>query len=224
MQLPTSPDADKFLTISNAIQKERLFRYMPAAENILESALRYYIWNCRLCEGFHPVLHYSEILCRNSFNRALIKRAGEQWYLNNTFRGILDDRNRDQLSSAISEEAKQHRDKMTAHHVVSALTFGFWDHLATKRFERFIWAKGIQAIFPNAPKTKTREDAHLLIESVRRWRNRIAHHRAIFDRGPTKKHGEALQLIEWVCPDTKAWVASISDIPAILQCRPTTKV
>lgn len=221
MQLPNSPGADKFHAITNAIQKERLFRYMPAAGNNAEDALRYYIWNCRLSEGFHPVLHYSEILCRNAFNNALIARSGDKWYLDNTLKKILDNRYAGELDGAIKEETAQHKDKMTAHHVVSALTFGFWDHLATKRFERFIWSKGVREVFPNAPKTATREDVHGLIEGVRRWRNRIAHHRAIFDKGPMKKHTEALQLIEWVCPDTKAWVASISSTPAILGCRPT---
>ena len=109
---------------------------------------------------------------------------------------------------------------MTAHHVVSALTFGFWEHLVTKRFERYLWSRGLRATFQGAPKEKTFEDLHALIESVRRWRNRIAHHRAIFDKGPMRKYQDTLELISWACPTTTAYVAASSKLPAALGLRP----
>jgi hypothetical protein len=135
----------------------------------------------------------------------------------------LEDRFRAELAEAVGKERDQHGASLTPHHVVSALTFGFWEHLATKRFERYLWAKGIQYAFPNAPKGKTFEDLHALIESVRRWRNRIAHHRAIFDKGPSRKHQDALELIKWVCGDTATWVASVSKVPTALALRPKAR-
>jgi hypothetical protein len=61
---------------------------------------------------------------------------------------------------------------------------------------------------------------HGLIESVRRWRNRIAHHQAIFDKGPVRKHNDALELIRWVCGDTGGWVAGSSEVPKAIAMRP----
>ncbi|WP_156911877.1 Abi family protein [Kaistia adipata] len=222
MQLPNSPAADKFPTIVAAIQHERLMRYMPAAGNRVDVSFSYYIWNCKLSESFHPVLHYAEIVCRNAFNRALIARAGDHWFRDNTFLAILDHRFRDDLQEAVASETKQHSDRLTAHHIVSALTFGFWEHLATKRFERYLWAKGVQPIFPCATKAVTREEIQLLIEGVRRWRNRIAHHRAIFDKGPARKHNDALELIGLVCGDTRDWVRSMSTTTGVIQGRPSS--
>lgn len=220
MQLPNAPIAEKFPTIVAAIQHERLMRYAQPAGGDVARAFAYYTWNGSMSECFHVALHFAEIVTRNAFNHALTQRFGAEWFAHELFLRVLDERNRKELEDAVQKERKQHRGRMTAHHVVSALTFGFWDHLATKRFDRLIWAKGVQAIFPCAPQDKAREDIHALIESVRRWRNRIAHHRAIFDKGPMRKHQEALELIGWACVETKGWVAAASRLPAALALRP----
>ncbi|MBX9759502.1 MAG: hypothetical protein K2Y29_12080 [Beijerinckiaceae bacterium] len=108
----------------------------------------------------------------------------------------------------------------SSHHVVSPLTFGFWQHLLTRRFERLLWPQGIHVGFPNAPSRARREDVYLLVESVRRWRNRIAHQQAIFDKSPMKKHQDALDLIGWCCGPTGAWVSSVSRVPRTIELRP----
>lgn len=220
MQLPNPPEGEKFPNIEIALQPERIGRYMKAAGDNKPMAFNLYLWNCSLCEAFFISLHFSEIVCRNAIHQAILARGDENWFKNKTFKGILEDRFRRELEEVVKKEAAQHGQKMTAHHVVSGLTFGFWEHLATKRFERFLWAKGIHKAFPCAPQGKTYEDLHALIESVRRWRNRIAHHRAIFDKKPTRKHQDALELIRWVCGDTHSWVAATSRVPLAISMRP----
>lgn len=220
MQLPSAPGDEKFPIIEAALQGERVARYMPAAGRDKNVAFQYYLWNCALCEAFFIPLHFAEIVCRNALNNALTARAGDKWYEDRTFRKILDERFRDELIDAVGKERAQHGAALTSHHVVSALTFGFWEHLATKRFERYLWARGIHPIFPGAPKGKVYGDVHDLIESVRRWRNRIFHHRAIFDKGPMRKHQDALELVKWACADTSAWVAAASRVPVAIALRP----
>ena len=193
---------------------------MATAGQDSKVAFKYYLWNCTLCESFHLSLHFAEVVSRNAFHNGLLNRLGDTWYNNNTFRNILDMRFLKELNEAMAQEAYQHGQFMTAHHIVSALNFGFWEHLATKRFERLLWAKGIWTMFPNAPAKKTYEDLHTLVESVRRWRNRIAHHRAIFDKKPMGKHDDALELIKWVCIETGQWAASVSTVPAAIALRP----
>lgn len=220
MQLPNPPPEDLFPSIESALQGERVARYMPAAQKDKAVAFKFYLWNCTLCEAFVLPLHFSEILCRNALHAAIIARGDEKWFQNPTFIGILDDRFKVELRNAVDGETYQHGNSLSAHHIVSALTFGFWEHLTTKRFERYLWARGIRHAFPGAPKGSTYEDLQTLIESVRRWRNRIAHHRAIFDKRPMRKHQDTLKLIEWVCGDTAAWVSSASRVPAALSLRP----
>lgn len=206
-----------------AMQQERINRYLPVSRHNRELAFQYYLWNCTLSESFYFSLHCAEVVSRNALHNGLLKRAGEHWFRDRVFCGILDVQYQNELKSAEAKESLQHRGRLTAHHVVSALTFGFWEHLTTKRFERYLWAKGIRNVFPNAPTEMTLVEVHNLIESVRRWRNRIAHHRAIFDKGPMKKHSEALSLISITCSETSSWVASVSKVPSAIALRPELK-
>lgn len=219
-QLPNAPDGENFPLIVAAMQRERLMRYLPASGGDERLALRFYLWNCALCEAFHLSTHYAEIVCRNTLSRVLVAKLGERWFDNQTFYRLLDPHFQGDLNAAIQKEAESHGANMTSHHIVSALHFGFWDHLATKRFNRLIWANGAAGVFRHCGLMTKREDIHGKIESVRRWRNRIAHHSAIFDKGPSRKHADALELIRWSCPVTAAWVASQSRVPMILSLRP----
>jgi len=193
---------------------------MPVAENGIDKALQFYAWNCGLSEAFYISLHFAEILCRNAIQKALAFKAGEEWFRHKTFVNLLDARFQSELAIAISNEQAVHGVLMTQHHVASALTFGFWEHLTTKRFERLIWSRGISHNFPGAHFSIKRQDLRDRIESVRRWRNRIAHHQAIFDKDPMRKHQETIELIHWVCGVTGAWVSASSRVPAALALRP----
>jgi hypothetical protein len=190
------------------------------AGNDQNRAFALYTWNCAICESFHFSLHFAEISCRNALHRALLHRFGDYWYNNSLFLKLLDPKYQDEVYAVLVGEALQHGENVTGHHIVSGLGFGFWEHLATKRFDRLLWARGIRSVFPNAPKGATREEIHDLIESVRRWRNRIAHHRAIFDKGPTKKHQDVLDLIKIACADTFMWVSGLSRVATAINLRP----
>ncbi len=218
MQIPA--DLEQLQRIELTLQRERIARYFRPEGSDKGHSFRMYIWNCALCEAFYIPLHFVEIAFRNTMQRQLLARLGPAWFECDSFLRLLSGRFASELLSAVAAERKQHGKGMTSHHVVSALTFGFWEHLLTKRFDRYLWAKGISRSFPNAPEGTTATDIHKVVESVRRWRNRIAHHHAIFDKGPMKKHADALKLLEWICLDTHRWVASMSRLPRTLSMRP----
>lgn len=222
MQLPNSPHSEQFLAVEKVLQSQRLARYSIIAGTTDKAALfKFYMWNCALCEAFYLPLQIAEIATRNAIHNALVFWLGEKWFENSTFLALLDKRFRDELSACIVRESAQHAAAMTCHHVCSDLTFGFWGHLTTKRFDRIIWKRGIRHNFPQAPASpKARDELHDLIESVRRWRNRIAHYKAIFDKSPSKKLQDTLLLIRWVCNDTADWVTSASAVQEVINARP----
>ncbi|MFT4278120.1 MAG: Abi family protein [Rhodopseudomonas sp.] len=220
MQLINSPDAASFPAVEKAIQSERLQRYMPAAKNDKALAFKYYLWNCKISEAFYLPLHFCEILCRNAIHNQLLYRLGNEWHNHSSFKNLLDPSYRRELEEAVTDEHSQHGDDMTPHHVVSALHFGFWEHVTTKRFQRLVWHYGIHDNFPGAHFSKKREDLRGLIESARRWRNRIAHHNAVFDKAPTRKYQDAMDLIRWSCPTTHKWVLSVSEVQEAINSRP----
>lgn len=220
MQLKCHLDDGTKEKIYAAVQSERINRYKAAADQENIEPLSMYAWNCDISEAFYISLHFAEVVCRNSIHQALLSRAGEDWPTDTTFRSILGERFLAELDSAIREERSQHGSNATCHHIVSALTFGFWEHLTTKRFERFLYPQGFREIFPNAKVGSKLHDVNKLIQSVRRWRNRVAHHRAIFDKGPIKKHDDALTLIRWRCHATQKWVSDASRVSQAIAARP----
>jgi hypothetical protein len=219
MQLTNAPSAAQFPAVLDAFHDERINRYLPAA-GTPEDAFRLYLWNCTLCEAFYLPLHVAEVVCRNAIHRRLRDRVGDQWFNNGTLNNLLSNSDYDDLTHAIEEETAQHGAAMTCHHLVSALSFGFWQHLLTKRFNRLLWENGLRFSFPNLPLAMGRQEVHDRIEALRRWRNRIAHHRAIFDKGPSAKFQECLQFVRWVSDDVGEWLASGSQVNAAISVRP----
>lgn len=221
MQDKVTMSSSQLSAVESAIHKSRLARYCPGKTYDREISISVYLWNCQLSEAFQFPLHVAEISCRNAIQKGLRARFRNPWYSQVEFTRLLDDRNREHLRSVLDDEKEQHATRMNDDHVVSSLNFGFWDHLTTKRFERTLWLRGIKHNFPNAHADNlTRQDVNDLIQRVRRWRNRIAHHRAIFDKAPERKLTETLTLIEWVCSDTAQWVRDLTGVPEILKRSP----
>lgn len=221
MQVKNTAGNFEFPAIETAIKQSRLGRYMPVPGYDRETAIKFYIWNCQLSEAFQFPLHMAEVTCRNAIQKGLNTRFKNPWFDQPDLKRLLDRRQLDHLEAVIAEERHQHAAKMTGDHIVSSLSFGFWDHLTTKRFDRTLWLRGIQHNFPGAYSARmTLSDVNALIQKVRRWRNRIAHHRAIFDKDPARKYDETLRLIEWVCPKTARWVDDLSNVRAALALRP----
>lgn len=220
MQLTNAPSEAQFPAVIAAMHDDRISRYMPAAGGSQADAFRLYLWNCALCEAFYLPLHIAEISVRNAIHHRLSERLGEQWYDNGTFKNILANRQDDDLASAVREERQRHGVLMSRHHLVSSLSFGFWQHLLTNRFNRLLWPRGMAEAFPNLPNSMRRSDVHDRVEIIRKWRNRIAHHKAIFDEGPTRRYQETVQLIRWVCHDVADWVTETSTVSEAVALRP----
>lgn len=220
MQLPDSPSDTQLTALIAAIHDDRLDRFLPAAKGSREDAFKLYLWNCLLCESFYLPMHFAEIAVRNAIHSHLMARLGEKWFENRAFVNSLDTRRATDLEDLLTAERKRHGDNLTCHHLVSELSFGFWQHLLTKRFGRLIWGPGIKAAFPNLPNALDRQAVYDRVEAVRKWRNRIAHHKPIFDHGPSAKLQDTLQLVRWVCHDVADWVTSSASVSAAIDLRP----
>lgn len=220
MQLPTEPSEQQLAAILSALHDDRIDRFLPAAAGSREDAFRLYCWNCTICEAFYISLHFAEIAVRNAINSHLIDRLGEHWFENRALIGSLEPKRKADLDSLLIAERRKHGTGMTCHHLVSELSFGFWQHLLTKRFGRIVWAPGINSAFPNLPNSFNRQDVHDRVEVIRKWRNRVFHHKPIFDRGPSARHQDALELIRWVSHHLADWVTVASQVTVAIQLRP----
>ena len=207
--------------IENAIQSERLKRYDRHRLGNFQLKIEIYLWNCELCEAFYFPLKMAEISLRNTMQKALRIKFKNPWYHDASFRTILDTRHRQNLDHAIQNEKNQHKQKISDDHIVSSLSFGFWHHLMTKRFNRTIWKNGINYQFPAAQNhNKSLESIRNLAYKIMQFRNRIAHYGAIYDKDPLKIHSEIIEFIECICPETAKWGEAKSTVASIFNQGP----
>ncbi len=51
-------------------------------------------------------------------------------------------------------------------------------------------------------------------------RNRIAHHRAVFDKRPMAEHTNMVALIGWICLDVRWMLGHLTKVPGAINLRP----
>ena len=209
-----------FRSIEDTLSKPRLSRYMPASSGNPQFALRLYIWNIRICESFYLPCQIAEVSLRNAVFKALNTRYGVDWYLQGRFTCNLPDRHKDDLNKAINDSKQEHGRNVTPNHIVARLTLGFWIHLFTKNFEHLLWKNGFAIAFPNLPPHYNRMTIYEKIEQFRNFRNRSAHHFAVFDKRPVSQYQNIIEIIKWTCLDT-AWLSTeLSRVPSVINQRP----
>ena len=108
--------------------------------------------------------------------------------------------------------------------IVAELSFGFWERLLSRgpagprNYEMMLWRPALHRAFPNA--RRRRADIHRPLPGLRDLRNRIAHHEPIFGRNLPVDYQTILDVIGWMCADTRAWVVHHSEVPVVLADRP----
>jgi hypothetical protein len=98
--------------------------------------------------------------------------------------------------------------------VVAELPFAFWVGLLGPKNENEIWRKALYKAFQNRPRGTERKIVHNALDSIRRLRNRIAHHEKILHRDLRANHTTILEIAGWCCIETRDWIASHSSFDA----------
>jgi len=217
--LPHSP---KFLAdIGRTISRQRLTRYLNAAGNDIERALDLYEKNLALSESMFGFLHGLEVAVRNSLHQTLSCDLGvEDWFQDGftvsgkaipalTFNAPMLD--------MIWEARKTAGIHAPIGKVIAELSFGFWSNLTAKRYDR-LWRASLHKAFPNA--RVRRGIIHWRLETIRRLRNRIAHHEPILSSRNVMYTGysgqpvisliEINECAEWVSVPMADWLRSVS--------------
>jgi hypothetical protein len=206
--------------VQTTLSPARLARYLPAAGGNADLALRLYLWNARICEAFYLPCQIAEVACRNVIARALADRYGMHWYNHEPFLSILPNRLRDEVDKVVGHERARHGVSLTMDHVISNLTFGFWVHLLTKGFDFILWKRGMSPYFRHAPAGMARLDLHQRVDRVRMFRNRIAHHEAVFDKRPMAEHNNIFLVVGWICVETQWLLAQLAGVARTINSRP----
>jgi hypothetical protein len=220
LQPPFSCTPLTYSQLERSFSPARLGRYLAAANGDKHYALRLYVWNVRLCEAFYLPTQFAEVTIRNAIHGALATKHGLNWESRGSFLCTLPDRLRRELDDVIRTERAAYGAAMTVDHIVSGLSFGFWLHLLTKKYEGVLWPTYFPQFFPNMPANITRTNLYDRLDSLRIFRNRLAHHKPIFDRSPKTEYNNLLDTVRWACSDMHWFITTLTRIDQTLSARP----
>lgn len=218
MQLSFSCLPPVLEAIEHALGPARLRRYAEGKGG-RNHALRMYLWNARLCEALHLPVQIAEVCVRNALSRGLQRRFGDRWYQDQRLLSHLPPTLSGELGRVMQAERLKHG-RISSDHVVSGLSLGFWAHLTTQTNQKIIWHGSICENFPNLPASADPAVIHDRLARLRRFRNRMAHHNAIFDKKPTAEYQNIQSIVGWICVDTLWLMRQVCNPARVIAERP----
>lgn len=213
-------------TITTTLSGARLatFQAAPgfsAGTDVIEK----YSWHALTSAAFFASLHVCEVAVRNAVDAALTTIYGPDWPWNTTFVHSLP--NPGGLHFKPKNELIRARNKMAVGatgKVIAELKFAFWCHMFTARYQGRIWDAHIQNSFPHLPlpcsPAHARAAIHTELDSLRKFRNRIAHHEPILaDPLPSRQHS-IQALVNWRCAEVANWHSMWETVTQSLAAKP----
>jgi hypothetical protein len=204
------------------VGEQRFQRYLNARGGQHERAVGLYIWNARISAAFLEVLCHLEVLLRNAIDRqfsptppaaSLSILEPQVWLCDPS---ILTSESREKVNEAIARLQSEGKHP-TRGRVITSLSFGFWQALFSAVYED-LWRSTLFKAFPNG--SGARREIASLAGSILHFRNRIAHHEAIFFSDLKARHGQILRLARAIDGDAARYIEEVSSVEALLSGRP----
>lgn len=193
------PQVDFFSSLAVGITEDRIAPYRASDEHSESGAYGTYAWNIALCESLYPALNCLEISLRNSIHSAALQEFGvEDW-----FKGRLHRNELETLTLRYNELSSRSRQQSIGiNELIGDLSLGFWVSLFRSRYEQVLWPKLLEPVFPHWDKGgRTRRNAYARLDRIRRLRNLVFHHGAIWHwTDLADQHRLILETIGWISP------------------------
>jgi hypothetical protein len=212
--------------LERALSPERLAAYRQGTDRDETDGVARYLWNLALANALQPALHALEITFRNEIARAAAKLTQGRQYTVARVPSWLD---ADPTMLLEHEAEKVERAKkdlsmnpmsQTEGHLIAKLDFGFWVALCRDAYSDVrgegprLWPRALDLAFRKRPKSvTTRAEIFHRFDHIRKYRNRVAHHEPIWDRGYLEEHDYILESLSWMHPKLADAVREMS--PAI---------
>lgn len=211
--------------ITKSIAPDRLSRYAaPPGNADTLYPLKLYNWNAQVSGAFIPPLQICEVVMRNAIAEAIESIYGPAWPWESAFECSLPNPAhghslRAELLKARAITRHQHTPK-----VIPELPLYFWSQMLTSRHDTRIWNHHLLNVFPNLPAgtpvQSGRGMLHQHMESIRKFRNRIAHHEHIFNAPLTSHLALIRELVAYRCQPTLAFLDQVESVTDVLGKRP----
>jgi hypothetical protein len=205
--------------IEQWISGPRFAPFLDCANGNHQHALEIYVWHANLTAACFQVVHHFEVLLRNTVDRALGSRdsglaAESSWMLNAV---ALPPNALIQVEAVLRRSAKDGV-RPTKDRLISSLPFSFWVHIFGRSPKcEALWRGALHEEFPGVAR---RKDVLVRLESLRKFRNRLAHHDSLLSLNVRARHETMLEVAGWISPDAKRWLEGESTVGEVLSERP----
>lgn len=206
--------------IRETLSAPRSDTYIAATGGDTVKAVELYGWNARVSAAFMLPAHFAEIATRNAAADVLEHVYGRDWPWNPTFEASVPNTG---LYKPRRDLQKVRDRNPTTGKVIAELKLVFWQKLFTVRHDVRLWEPHIAWAFPHAPTmpaASLRDRIYQDLESLRRLRNRLAHHEPVFTQNLLNELTRTLDLIELRNRSTSDWVRAMEDVTATVAERP----
>ena len=174
-------------------------------------ALALYAWNAEVSAALLAPLHICEVVIRNAAADALEAVYGNRWPWEATFVLSLPNPPGNQYSSRRDLKGVAAKQPSTGK-VIPELKFVFWQEMFTHRHDVRLWDAHLKRVFPSHKPTDTvvsiRKAIFQDLESIRKLRNRIAHHEPIFTRNLKEDFERIINLVELRSALVASWMVA----------------
>lgn len=194
-----------------ALSKPRIGRFLIAAEQDKEKALRLYLQNIELSKTLFGLLSVFEVTIRNYIDKHYREKfADSEWLKNQCGQGGMFSHPsfikygfepRTKILTTIAKLGN----KYTHDRLVAELSFGFWNYMFAP-IQFLIGGQSLHKIYENRPKGTNQKLIFNQLDEIRSLRNRIAHHEPLIfnskdqiSTGQTENtYGIILNHTEWL--------------------------
>lgn len=182
-----------------------------------------YVWAARLNSTYMELIAHVEVLLRNAVHRELTRRHSgpDAWFDDPTYvrlnRNALNAINkaRSRITSAGHPE--------TPDRVVAGLSFDFWRFLFVNKHQIDVWNRvrhGLRGLPGSRRSTNHFAIFEQAVIDVYDLRNRVAHHEPLRPSHALRNHESILLLAQFIDPDARRWLESVSRVGPTLASRP----
>lgn len=219
--MSASYDPDEF---SSLVSEGRFASYQRAAGGDPDKAVALYRWSVELSAACFEAFHYVEVAVRNAIDREMRvyvseDRCGIPWFLMPVI-GKHQARFDDDVERVRRRLRDQGRGRETRDQVVAGMEFGFWTNLLHSDHEE-LWRHAIHKAFPHS--SGKRKDVVSVLEALRIFRNRLAHHDSLLADDVRFRLSQMLDVIGWINLGARQWLTGVERISSVYTARPLAR-
>ena len=205
--------------IEHWISQPRFEPFLERARGDRAEALALYAWHVDLAAACFTAVQHFEVLIRNSVDRALTPldsgpNVASSWLLSPS---VLPSSRVAQVER-VAQRNLRHGIRVTKDRLISSLPFSFWVHIFGRSPKcEALWREALHEEFPGVAR---RKDVVVRLESLRKFRNRLAHHDSLLSLNVRARHDTMLEVAGWISPEARRWLEGESRVGEVLAGRP----